>query len=349
MIAIEQFWILAICLIGAIQCLFLSSCFAFLRRGNVLGHRMLATLMLFIGLRLSKSAYYLFEGESMSLWLINIGFAAHLAAGPLLWLYLRTNLQKSPIHWRQIFHFLPAIAVVFGSPFLHLDAFWYRGGYYWLLLYALFYWSLSLQLLIKNWRGDMAMTIGKKRWLVSLMTGTGVFFLAYFANYILRIIPYSLAPVVYSIAIFPVSIAAWRNYDIFIQKPKQELSKKYRNQILSNKDITSYNKIIINYLENRQPYLQPEFSLKDLSENTGIPAHVLSNVMNQYLQTNFTTLINNYRIKAACEMLCDSETQHLTIAAIAYESGFNSLSVFNQTFKKTKGMTPSAFRKTHSK
>ncbi|MCE3283611.1 MAG: Helix-turn-helix domain, partial [Chitinophagaceae bacterium] len=34
----------------------------------------------------------------------------------------------------------------------------------------------------------------------------------------------------------------------------------------------------------------------------------------------------------------------LKIAALAYEAGFNSLSSFNDVFKKVTGETPSAFR-----
>lgn len=43
---------------------------------------------------------------------------------------------------------------------------------------------------------------------------------------------------------------------------------------------------------------------------------------------------------------CIGEFQHYTIAAIAFEVGFNSLSVFNQHFKSRMGITPSVYRKT---
>jgi AraC-like DNA-binding protein len=44
-------------------------------------------------------------------------------------------------------------------------------------------------------------------------------------------------------------------------------------------------------------------------------------------------------------MLIDPSYNRLTIAAIAFECGFNSLSSFNTAFKKMKGKTPSVFKR----
>ena len=44
-------------------------------------------------------------------------------------------------------------------------------------------------------------------------------------------------------------------------------------------------------------------------------------------------------------MLSKPEYNHQKIAAIAFETGFNSLSSFNASFKKVTSMTPSEFRK----
>ncbi|MEZ4992177.1 MAG: helix-turn-helix domain-containing protein [Saprospiraceae bacterium] len=103
--------------------------------------------------------------------------------------------------------------------------------------------------------------------------------------------------------------------------------------------------IILRALEQDQLFLEPDCSLQQLSERTQIPSHVLSLILNQHLNTNFTTLINSYRIETACHLLLRPDRQHYTIAAIAFEAGFSSLSVFNRHFRAQKGMTPSAFRK----
>jgi len=42
-------------------------------------------------------------------------------------------------------------------------------------------------------------------------------------------------------------------------------------------------------------------------------------------------------------MLNDPDMKNLTVASIAYDSGFNTLSAFNTAFKKFTGLTPSNF------
>jgi len=45
------------------------------------------------------------------------------------------------------------------------------------------------------------------------------------------------------------------------------------------------------------------------------------------------------------EIAVDKKKSHLTILGMAYESGFNSKTVFNTYFKKEVGMTPKKFLK----
>jgi AraC-like DNA-binding protein len=71
---------------------------------------------------------------------------------------------------------------------------------------------------------------------------------------------------------------------------------------------------------------------------------VLSQVINDLLNYNFNDLINSYRVEEAKKMLKDEGMSNFTIASIAYECGFNTLSAFNVAFKKFTGLTPSQFR-----
>jgi AraC-like DNA-binding protein len=57
---------------------------------------------------------------------------------------------------------------------------------------------------------------------------------------------------------------------------------------------------------------------------------------------HFSEFINTYRIDFAKKLLKET---YLKIEAIAYDSGFNSLSTFNTVFKKETGFTPSKYRK----
>jgi AraC-like DNA-binding protein len=60
---------------------------------------------------------------------------------------------------------------------------------------------------------------------------------------------------------------------------------------------------------------------------------------------NFYNLVNDYRVEEVKRRLEDPQYKHLTILAIAYDSGFNAKSSFNTIFKEKTGSTPSEYLK----
>ncbi len=91
-------------------------------------------------------------------------------------------------------------------------------------------------------------------------------------------------------------------------------------------------------------YLESEISLDELAGKIGCSRHHLSQVINEKEGLSFYDYVNRFRIEEARLQLADSE-QNQKIAAVAFASGFNSLSTFNDVFKKIAGMTPSDYRK----
>lgn len=98
-------------------------------------------------------------------------------------------------------------------------------------------------------------------------------------------------------------------------------------------------------MEKEKLYLNNELSLPLLAEKIEVPLYLLSKVLNERLQKNFSEFVNNYRINEAKIKLLDERFAHLNIAAIAYDCGFNSLSTFNTFFKKITNTTPSRYKK----
>ncbi|MCB0633541.1 MAG: AraC family transcriptional regulator [Lewinella sp.] len=293
-----------------------------------------------------KSVLYLFEGAKLSLPLMNLGFAAHLGAASALYLYFLIHRRSGSIpRFEVVLHLLPPIAITLASPWLHLQSFWYLGGYHCLLIASVIYWAWAVKLFFDIRRERVQVFQQKKQWWISVLAGTGIFFLAYFSNYVLGVLPYAQAPFFYSFAVFCMGYSAWRNFANINSTDEPQPQKKYRNLSLTKTEMEQGKMIILRALEQDQLFLEPDCSLQQLSERTQIPSHVLSLILNQHLNTNFTTLINSYRIETACHLLLRPDRQHYTIAAIAFEAGFSSLSVFNRHFRAQKGMTPSAFRK----
>jgi AraC-like DNA-binding protein len=96
------------------------------------------------------------------------------------------------------------------------------------------------------------------------------------------------------------------------------------------------------------PYLQPQFSLSVLSNDTGIPSHHLSYFFKIYLKTDFTNWKNNARIDYVINLIKTGETDKLTLDAISKKAGFVSRSTFISSFKLRTGLTPSEFIETLS-
>ncbi len=96
-------------------------------------------------------------------------------------------------------------------------------------------------------------------------------------------------------------------------------------------------------MENEKLFLKQDLTINKLASYINVSRTYLSQVINELFQKNFNTLVNEYRIKEARDMLI--ENKNMTIEGIANEVGFRSKSSFNSAFKKYTGVTPSFFMK----
>jgi AraC-like DNA-binding protein len=319
-------FVTVLCWIGVAQSVLLGAFFLSRNRGYTSVY--LGLIFLMIGLRVTKSILYLTMDEP-PLVMMNIGFAAHAFLAPLMFLYLqRTN--------RSVFdylHFIVPVLIALQAGSLTLEGFWYRGGYGALLYYTLVYITLCWWRYGKN-RGVLAGTST-----LVLLIAVTIFQLSYFSNYILRLTPYEAGPVIHSVLVYALSFMVLKSNDLI-----PDTKKKYSNLKINDSQLEEYKTRIITAMDVGRPYLQPDFSLAKLSELTGIQTHVLSFVFTVSLKKNFQLFTNTYRIEAAKSLLLDPAKRHYSIAGIAEECGFNSLSSFNTAFKKISGVTPREYR-----
>jgi len=133
---------------------------------------------------------------------------------------------------------------------------------------------------------------------------------------------------------------------IFGKKTNAELPKrKYKKSLLDKEEIEKYKAQLEQLMLDEQPYLNPDLTLRDLADMLSLPPNYLSQLLNEGFDKNFSEFINTYRLEVFKSKIKDPENQHLTILALAFESGFNSKTVFNTFFKKAMGKTPAAYRK----
>ncbi len=124
-----------------------------------------------------------------------------------------------------------------------------------------------------------------------------------------------------------------------------EEKKQYLKSGLSKEDSQNHLHRLQNYMKTEQPYSNGKLSLKNVAEYLDISPNHLSQVINENLNKNFFDFVNGYRIDLVKEKMLDASNKNMTLLGIAYDSGFNSKSSFNNTFKKTTGLTPSQYLK----
>ena len=121
--------------------------------------------------------------------------------------------------------------------------------------------------------------------------------------------------------------------------------KKYKKSLLSQKQIVHYKERLEELMYGEKPYLDPALSLRDLATRLLLPPNHLSQLLSEGFDKNFSEYVNTFRLEAFKSQVADPSRRHLTLLALAYESGFNSKTVFNTFFKKKMDMTPRAYWK----
>lgn len=121
--------------------------------------------------------------------------------------------------------------------------------------------------------------------------------------------------------------------------------KKYSGSKLSKNESVTLADQLTSVMSAKKLYLNPDLTIKDLSEELEIHQKQLSQVINSQFDKNFYDFVNHFRIQEAKEIMIDKSKDKMTILEILYTTGFNSKSAFNNAFKKNTGQTPTEFKK----
>ena len=196
----------------------------------------------------------------------------------------------------------------------------------------------------------------KVQWLINLSVGLGaiwIFMVIIGVMSHLMLVPihrpHDLAFVLVSLLVFIISYFALRQGAVFTMIPTAETphspKAKYAQSGLKTASLSEMQKQLSQYMEETQPYTNPDFSLQDIAQALKVPSHYISQLLNLHLHTNFYEFLNTYRVERAKEMMENSAFSHLNVLGIGFECGFNSKATFNRAFKKIAGMTPSQYKK----
>ena len=124
---------------------------------------------------------------------------------------------------------------------------------------------------------------------------------------------------------------------------KKEKNATYRMLLRPELVDEIYEKILQKLLVDKI-YQNPKYSAKQLAEELKTNTRYISAVINLRFQQNYSSLINEYRIKQALYMLIDNRYQDKTIEQIGRMSGFANRQSFYAAFYRQKGITPKEYR-----
>ena len=130
-------------------------------------------------------------------------------------------------------------------------------------------------------------------------------------------------------------------------KEKTEKNATYRSLIRAELADELYEKIL-NIIVIEKRYRDKDFSAKELAATLSTNTRYISAVINSRFNTNFSCLINEYRIKEAQHKLVDKRYQGMTIEDIGTSVGFANRQSFYASFYRVVGETPNNYRKKHT-
>jgi AraC-like DNA-binding protein len=128
-------------------------------------------------------------------------------------------------------------------------------------------------------------------------------------------------------------------------KADKEPLKKTKSNPLDDVSIQIYLDRLEELMNQEQPFLNPALTLRLLADSMDIHPNQLSWLLNEKLGKNFNEFINGKRINHFKKLIVDPSNSHISLIGLAYESGFNSKTVFNTVFKKLVGQTPKEYQK----
>jgi AraC-like DNA-binding protein len=258
--------------------------------------------------------------------------------GPLLYLFTRSLFDSGfKLSAKDYFHFLPGLFVLM----VMLTSQWQflNISYYSFTTHLFFYLFLTWGYLLKNkeqfrpddlkWKWANYILLG-----VSLIGITFVLQILFYHPIVYRLIIITAASLFYFLSWWAIPRAK-----LFMLESKKKSDENHIHEELGKR--------IKQLLEDEELFTDPNLTVTKLASRVKAPPYLVSKAINFYFEKSFSELLVNSRIKKAEQLLIADGNKTLTIEAIAYESGFNTLSAFYTAFKKINKITPAQFRDSH--
>lgn len=334
--------------LGAFNGLVLSGYFLVTSRKKHVSTILFVGLLLMLSLRITKSIFVSLDRSLPKIYL-QIGLTACFFIGPLLYYFLKSALNPAdpfPRSSRRNLIILTAFILITGTIYSYpvYPKLWNR--YFVQFIYAeWFVYMVASGFVLRGvfrnlFTKGYAMKI-QEIWLLSVFGSVSLIFTFYqLALWNASFSMYLNGSVAFSFSVYLVLFTLLqkkKGSDFFIPVQSRSGIRKANDEEV-DRLIARLEKSMLE----KGLYRNPDLKLIELSKELNISGHQLSQLLNDNLGKNFTTYVNEFRIREACNMIVSSN--HLTLEAVGYEVGFNSKSTFFAAFKKLMGKTPAAYQ-----
>lgn len=351
----------------AIQAFILGILFFLKRKGDRVANSIFGVfLLLFSYNQLFNCAYWFaYEGayvEHMSF----TNFIPWVSYGPLLYIYIKRVLRKTPFTWRDLRHAIPLVWIfwVFGRFYFLPHAVklelarnntyseyvnWWpipRQYMIYTITFIMFVYVFKIYHLYKREKNNV--TQPQRFWVKSLwmcFTGYALVFFTYFMLIYFRLMTISNDYLIGYAMVFFIGIVSYFSFmqpSIFSGAVMIPFVK-YKNNGLSSSIAVEMKDKLVSLMETEKLYLDSSLTLDVLSEHLNLSRHHTSQLINEHFEVNFFEFVNNYRINEAIILLQDKKNR-LNINQIIYAAGFNNRTSFYNAFKKKTGISPKSYR-----
>ena len=270
--------------------------------------------------------------------------------GPLLYLYIKAR-KENEFKKKDLLHFTPFAISLLGVALAKF--FWFY------ILYPPLFVGMALQIILLCLYGYASHRLGNSElrpFIVMVVVSEGIvaITLALMQKYHPNFPDVRMLFIVLTGLIYWISYKTISKPDLFIEMESSPIVKigfsknpKYAHSSLKESDAIRIEEGLYSAMVKDKLYLDSELTIDTLATKLATSRHHLSQVLNERIKKTYGDYITDLRLEESCKRLSDRSNFRFTIAAIALDSGFSSVSSFNDVFKKRYGVTPSKFRDQH--
>jgi adenylate cyclase len=128
-------------------------------------------------------------------------------------------------------------------------------------------------------------------------------------------------------------------HEIIYRTDVEKKSKAKQNEVMNTEAVSVYSMRLLKHINEKKPYLDPDLSLRKLSEQISLHPDKLSWLLNERYGKNFNDFINHYRLETFQMLMKEYNNSKSKLTQLIRKSGFKSKTAFHAYIERETGQT----------